>query len=202
MTGRTPAEFLRALACAEITYINTFAEPRNRVDFPIERSEVQHSRQAHIDLYKKFIAVAEHLVPDDKALRRPTVWHWNLIPQNIFIENGEISALTDWWRVSTAPLFMQARTPRLVKRMGKHMVELPKDYEARDEDDKTLVRRAMASTAQEWMYDHARGQMNAALQRVYDHPHSLLFRRTIAFANNTWDGDIAPFRDGLIGVAK
>lgn len=125
-----------------------------------------------------------------------------MAPHNLYIENGKISALTSWWKVSAEPLFTQARTPKLVKHQGKQIFKLPDDYESQDEAKQAFVRNALAGTAQEWMYDHARANWNPALQRVYDYPNSLLLRRTMSFAQNTWDGDIALLRDCLMKVAE
>ncbi|KAF2460374.1 phosphotransferase family protein [Lineolata rhizophorae] len=85
-------------------------------------------------------------------------------------------------REHVSPLFLQARYPRLVDFNGKVMLRLPEYYETLDdEDEKARIR-------------------NPVLHEILYVPRGRTRRDVVELSNNTWCGNIIPFRERLIRI--
>lgn len=61
--------------------------------------------------------LARHLLPKNKATRRPVLWHSDLHTDNIFVDPEEPAKITRcgrWQAVHIAPLFLQVHRPALL----------------------------------------------------------------------------------------
>jgi aminoglycoside phosphotransferase (APT) family kinase protein len=73
-------------------------------------SKAQRNPDAHMDLYKRYMSVAEYLLPEGDQ-SRPTLWHYDIHLPNVFVHKGRITSLIDWQGTWIGPLFLQARRP-------------------------------------------------------------------------------------------
>jgi hypothetical protein len=134
---------------------------------------------------------------------RPTLWHWDIHAPNIFVHENHVTSLIDWQDTWVGPLFLQARHPRLVDYNGESMMELPESYGAlEDEDEKMRIRTQVEKSVVLWSYEMENKDRNPILHEILHVNHGRTRRDTIDFAANTWDGDIIPFRQCLIRIAR
>jgi hypothetical protein len=101
---------------------------------------------------KTFEKVASFLLPRDKAVEIPVLWHTDLHPDNIFVDPdnpSKVVSIIDWQSVHIAPLFQQAATPAFLDFEGPKPDEgvsgpsLPENFEVL-----SAVEQAQAKTLQ------------------------------------------------------
>ncbi|KAF2756096.1 hypothetical protein EJ05DRAFT_502559 [Pseudovirgaria hyperparasitica] len=198
---KRPQDYLIAIGRRQIAWIRNHAVQKSTGGL-IATSEAQRTPDAHVVLYKKFLDVAEYLLPEGDQ-SRPTLWHWDIHAPNIFAQDGHVTTLIDWQDTWVGPLFLQARHPRLVDYNGEVLLRLPESYETlKDEDEKVRVRTQVEKSIVLWAYEHETKSTNPILHDIF-HLHQGRTRRdTVNFSTNTWDGDILPFRQCLIRIAR
>jgi hypothetical protein len=201
MLGTAPADYLKAIALREIAWMESHATDKPSIGlFPM--SEAQRSPAAHINLYRKFLDIAEYVLPRGEQ-SRPALWHWDVHAPNIFVHDGRVSSLIDWQDTWIGPLFLQARHTRLVDYNGELMLKLPEHYETVEhEDEKERIRTQVAKSIILWAYENETKRINPILQDILHIYQGRTRRETVDFASNTWDGDIIPFRQCLIRIAR
>lgn len=146
--------------------------------------------------------VSEHILPKGDQIR-PTLWHWDIHAPNIFVEGDHVTSLIDWQDIWVGPLFLQARHPRLVDYNGELMLKLPERYHAlEDEDEKARVRTQVEKSMVLWTYESETKNTNPILHDILHMRQGRTRRDTVDFSANTWDGDIIPFRQCLIRIAR
>ncbi|KAI9699844.1 MAG: Phosphotransferase enzyme [Bogoriella megaspora] len=199
-TGKRPRDYLQAVGQREIAWIGRYAatNPPNPL---IKTSEAQRNPEAHTALYKKFLQVADYLLPSDHQIR-PTLWHWDIHAPNIFVHGDQITNLIDWQDTWLGPLFLQAQHPRLVDYDGKVMLRLPENYETLQVDEKARVRTQVERSIILWAYETESRKANPIVHDILHLCQGRTRRDTVAFSANTWDKDIIPFRQCLIRVAR
>jgi hypothetical protein len=102
-----------------------------------ETRDLQNEKLSTLD---KFESICSHLTPRTPQLSRPTIWHWDIRPDNLFVDNGHITDMIDWQDAWIGPFFLQARRPRLVDHHGEMTLTLPDHYETiEDPDEKARV---------------------------------------------------------------
>ena len=200
--GRTPEDYLKAISQREIAWLSRYAVPRpDHSLFPV--TEAQRSPDAHIALYRKFHDIADYLLPGTEEFIRSTVWHWDVHAPNIFVDGHKITSLIDWQDAWSGPLFLQARQPRLVDYNGQIMLRLPPNYEdLRDEGERSRIRAQVEKSIVLWTYENDTKETNRTLHEIYHIPQGRTRREAVKFSDNTWDGDIIPFRQCLIRIAR
>ncbi|KAH8719343.1 kinase-like domain-containing protein [Phaeosphaeriaceae sp. PMI808] len=197
----TPQDYLRAIGQREIAWIDSHAAQKSSSGL-FATSEAQRTPDAHIALYRKFLDVVEYLLPKGDQIR-PTLWHWDIHAPNIFVHEGHITSLIDWQDTWVGPLFLQARHPRLVDYNGELMMRLPESYDAlEDEDEKMRVRTQVEKSIVLWTYETETKNTNPILHDILHINQGRTRRDTVDFSANTWDGDIIPFRQCLIRIAR
>ncbi|KAH6723680.1 kinase-like domain-containing protein [Leptodontidium sp. MPI-SDFR-AT-0119] len=198
---KSPQDYLKAIGQREIAWIGSHAtqKPLGGLFAP---SEAQRTPEAHVVLYRKFLDVAEYLLPKGDQIR-PTLWHWDIHAPNIFVHEGHVAALIDWQDTWVGPLFLQARHPRLVDYNGELMVRLPESYDAlEDGDEKTRIRIQVEKSIVLWTYETETKNTNSILHDILHINQGRTRRDTVDFSANTWDGDIIPFRQCLIRIVR
>jgi hypothetical protein len=165
-------------------------------------STAQRTPNAHIALHRKFLEVANYLLPTgDQA--KPILWHWGTHPGNIFVHEGRVCGLLDWQDTWTGPLFCQARRPAFVKYNGELMLRLPEGFQSlEDEDEKLRLRVQVERSLLLSKYDTETKGTNPVLHNSMDIAQEQNRRHILGWSSNTWDGDIMPFRQCLIRVAR
>ncbi|KAH7377624.1 kinase-like domain-containing protein [Pyrenochaeta sp. MPI-SDFR-AT-0127] len=133
---KRPQDYLRAISHREITWIGSHAAQKTAGGL-ISSSKAQHALHVHIGLYRKFLDVAEYLLPKEDH-SRPTLWHWDMHAPDIFVYESHFTSLIDWKNIWVGPLFLQARRLRLVEYNGELMMRLPKSYDTCEDEDEKL----------------------------------------------------------------
>jgi hypothetical protein len=163
---------------------------------------VQRTPGAHIALYRKFLDVAEYLLPKGYQVR-PTLWHWDIHAPNIFVHENRVTSLIDWQDTWIGPLFLQARHPKIVDYNGEPMMKLPESYDTlRDDDEKLRIQTQVEKSIVLWTYEIESKNTNPILHDILHIKQGRTRRETVDFSANTWDGDILPFRQCLIRIAR
>ncbi|GAB7355411.1 hypothetical protein MBLNU459_g5928t1 [Dothideomycetes sp. NU459] len=194
--------YLEAIAQREIAWIETYAKTESAYDSSVV-SDAQQSPGSHISLYRKFLSVSPYILPDEERLVRSTIWHWDLHAPNIFVNENGITSIIDWQDVWAGPLFLQARHPKLVDYNGDVTTEFPEDYEdLTDPEEKSRIRKQVEKSIVLWTYESETRDINPDLHDILHIPHGRTRRQTVDYSANTWDGDIMPFRQCLIRVAR
>jgi hypothetical protein len=86
---------------------------------------------------------------------------------------------------------------------GELLLKLPKSYEAlEDEDEKLRVRTEVEISIFLWTYETEPKNANPILHDILRTKQGRTRRDTVEFSANTWDGDIVPFRQCLIRIAR
>jgi hypothetical protein len=172
---------------------------------PDYRSEAQKNPAAHISLYEKFRKVADYILPPGE-MSKPVLWHCDLRPENIFVQNDRITSVIGWQHAWVGPLFLQARNPPLVAYNGENMLRLPEYYETLDEErDREEIERLEDQVDRSIILHYYESNIQAAsplMKEIMHLPQAQNRRDLVAFSSNTWDGDILPFRQCLIEVAR
>jgi hypothetical protein len=168
---------------------------------PDYRSKAQTNPAAHIGLYEKFRKVADYILPPGE-LSKPVLWHCDLRPENIFVQNDRITSVIGWQHAWVGPLFLQARSPPLVAYNGEKMLRLPEYYETLDEErDLEEIERLEDQVDRSIILHYYESNMQAAsplMKEIMHLPQVQNRRDLVAFSGNTWDGDILPFRQCFI----
>lgn len=86
---------------------------------------------------------------------------------------------------------------------GEIVLKLPPNYETtEDEDEKARIRTQVEKSIILWSYENDTKSTNSLLHDVLHVLQGRTRRDTVDFSANTWDGDIIPFRQCLIRVAR
>jgi hypothetical protein len=195
---KTPLAYLRSIANREIAWLTHHAPGKPSAD----ESDAQSTPSAHIDLYNRFLKVADHLLPAGE-LSKPTLWHPYLHTPNLFVTGDRITSVVDWQHACIRPLFLQSRRAPLVRYWGEKMLQLPDDFDTMaDEAEQARVMDGVDSSIILQHYERATEAKNPTLHRVDQVPQRVERRATVASAGNTWDEDIVRLRQGLIRVAR
>ena len=169
---------------------------------PLAKFEAQRTPEAHIILYKKFLKVTDYLLPKGDHIR-PTLWHWDIRPPNIFVHGDQIANLIDWQYVWVGPLFLQAQNAQLVNYDGEIVLRLPEYYDTPDdEDEKSRIRTQVEKSIILWTYGSETRKENSIVHDILHVCQGRTRRDTVQFSANTWDRDIIPFRQCLILIVR
>jgi len=105
--------------------------------------------------------------------------------------------------VWAAPLFLQARYPQLIRYNGDILLKLPENYETLvDEEEKARIRAQVSRSLVQLVYESDTKTSNPILHKLFHFPQWRTRRDTVEFASDTWGGDILPFRQCLIRIAR
>jgi hypothetical protein len=199
-SGRQTQDYLRAVAQRKVVWIGSHATQKPSGGL-LATSEAQRTPNAHIALYRKFMDVIEYLLPEGD-LSRTTLWHWDIHAPNIFVDNNRVASLIDWQDVWIRPLSLQARHPRPVDYNGELMLKLPQNYNDLEDEEKMRVRTQVEKSLVLWTYETETKNKNSVLHDMLQISQARTKRDTVDFSANTWDGDIVPFRQCLIRIAR
>lgn len=142
--GSTVTEFMTGIARREI------ATAKAGLRYPLMPEglfygprQYQPSLSKKLSALEKYLKVAPHVLPENKATHASVLWHGDLHSQNIFVDPGNpsrIMGIIDWQSVSACPLFMQVGRPAFLdyngpvpEDLGK--VPLPPNFDCMDPDE-------------------------------------------------------------------
>jgi len=156
-----------------------------------------------LSLLDKFEAISSHLAPRKTKLSRPTLWHWDIRPPNMFVINGQITSIIDWQDAWIGPFFLQARRPPIVDHHGDLMLRLPEGYEdIADRDEKARITKQVESSILLWCHENETKVQNPELHELLSLPQFHRRQKTVAFASELSDGDVTPLRGCLIDFLR
>ncbi|RAL17488.1 uncharacterized protein BO97DRAFT_439377 [Aspergillus homomorphus CBS 101889] len=137
------------------------------------------SPSEYLDLLEKYLLLVPHITrnqPEFADLLQPTLWHSDLHLNNVYVDldTETITDIIDWQNITTAPLILQARFPRMVQHtsppsLGWDMPEKPDDYETLSEDDKTRADKAYKSALCHKYYEVLTAKKNPRLYAAIRH---------------------------------
>ncbi|TAQ88441.1 hypothetical protein B7494_g3235 [Chlorociboria aeruginascens] len=198
---KSAPDYLKALANNQIRWLSQ--QPVRELStnmFP--KSDAQNSPDAHIALYKKYLSISPYIFPRDERMTRSTLWHWDMHAPNLFVKDDRITSLIDWQSVWAGPLFLQYGYPKLVNYTGDVMLRLPENYKEMEKNEKERVTNQVERSLVQYLYETETKKQNPLLVEVNNIPHGMTRRQAIEFAQDTWDGDILPFRQCLIRLER
>jgi hypothetical protein len=151
----------------------------------------------------KFEAICSHLTPRTPQFSRPTILHWDIRPDNLFVDNSHITDIIDWQDAWIAPFFLQARRPRLVEHHGEMTLTLPDHYEPiEDADEKARVADHVEKSILLWCYERKNKVRHAELHALFHLPQAQKRKDTVAFAAELSDGEVTPLRGCLVELKR
>jgi hypothetical protein len=158
--------------------------------------------------------VLPYIIPRDRAICYPTLWHTDLHGDNIFVDESDPSKITgiiDWQGVVAAPFFLQARFPSLFEcdhpyPWGTVAPELPENYETLPYDERKQAKTEYQEVQLKKFYEIASRKFNPLLFRALDMTHedddNQITSTLFDIVGRSWiDGPI-PLRELLIQVVE
>ena len=165
-----------------------------------ETRDLQNEKLSTLD---KFEAICSHLTPRAPQLSRPTIWHWDIRPDNLFVDNGHITDMIDWQDAWIGPFFLNARRPRLVDHQGEIALTLLDHYETiEDPDEKARVADHVEKSILLWCYERKTKVRHAELHALFHLPQAQKRKDTVASASELSDGEVTPLRGCLVELKR
>jgi hypothetical protein len=156
-----------------------------------------------MSILDKFEATCSHLPPRAPHLSRPTIWHWDVRPDNLFAKDGRITDIIDWQDTWIGPFFLQARRPRLVDHHGEVILHLPDHYKTiEDPEEKASVADHVEKSILLWCYERETKLRHKELHAIFTLPQAQKRKDTVAFTSELADGEVAPSRACLIELKR
>ena len=197
-TGSSALEYITALGCNEIQYIQSHAKPRMNFSRSMEEPE---SPSDALSLITRYMKLGPFLVPPKSEA---TAWralsHPDLHLDNVFINmtTGIITAIIDWQTTSVSELFWQPSRPLMLTVTGlsdddqlledMSYIESPKGYSRPSAELLALYNRLT----------RLRNPRRWAASRV---EHGDILRKPVSLVTGAWEReDIFSFRHALITV--
>ena len=184
--GETPKQYLLAIA------------DRTRKLIDKTGSTSPPTSSEHKLLLEKYEQVIDVLVPEDKDLQRPTLWHTDLNARNIFISptgHPSLNSIIDWQSTQILPLYLQAQLPLFLE----DDIHISDDTASQDLELKKFKDSRAARDA--WVHKvYAVGTRayNPLLLKALSFPHRSLLSDAIYYAGQIGNDSIHPFRETLI----
>ncbi len=135
-------------------------------------------------------------------MNRSTLWHWDMHAANIFVKDDQITSIIDWQSAWAGPLFLQYQYPKLVNYNGKVILRLPENYKDMEKGEKDQVANQVERSLVQYLYEIETQKQNPLLVEVNNVPQRETRTQTIGYGEDTWDGDILPFRQCLIRIER
>jgi hypothetical protein len=185
--GSTATSYITSIAEREKEWISQFAKPRNMSDL-WRQSDAQESPCCHLQLLDKFLKAMPYLLPPEKELHRPTLWHHDLHAGNIFVEKNQIVSIIDWQASTIIPLFLTCGIPKFLRMDGPLLYDLPPatNLTAREKEE-TLARYQLTQLQMAYI-TKLRALDEKGFQAISD-PYALDRQQLIDFAGSTWEDD-------------
>jgi hypothetical protein len=172
---------------------------------PPPTSETREKRKEKLSLLDRFEAIFSHLPPKPPRFSRPTIWHWDIQPENIFVKNGRVADIINWQGAWIGPLFLQARRPTLVRQHhGEMILELPDDYESiEDPAEKAGIADQVEKSILLSFYKRETRLRHQELHALFNLPQARRRREAVSFASSlSNDDDVVFLRDRLVGLQR
>ena len=173
--GDTAEEYLSAVAKCEIAWIRACGS-RQLEGIPLLSKMKLITPEVHIRLLEQYLCVLPYIIPRGTDIDSPLLWHHDLHPQNIFVDDTDptkVTGIIDWQAVWAAPLFIQARFPSVFNCDGSYpwgAVEpmLPKGLDSLSESDKESASHRLEEKRLKKFYEVASRNFNPLVFKALD----------------------------------
>jgi len=218
--GRTPTDYISAIAIREKAYIASHARPFPEGSQKRELAELAEP-VTHLDALDQYLALAPYLVPNkNPELSAFCLWHPDLHSKNIFVspcmdENGRpsytITDVIDWQHAVVAPVYLQAQFSQFIQGVGPEdlvpestMPEAPEGIESLSKDDPVLD--SFRRKALFHMYFVGSMSRSPAIAAAFSHPILELLTDPPHMAEatwgNSWSMELQPVHSSISNVVE
>lgn len=193
---------MTALASREIKWITEFAKPNKKgVSSPMEQR--QNDPGEHIRLLEKYLTLVPYFLPQGGEIAKAFLYHTDLHLGNIFVDRkGHVTSIIDWQSAWGGPLITEARHPSFIKYGGEIMLRLPEDYESLDAEGQEQAEDTVTNSVLLYFYEALLAQKVPLLHEVFHFPDLTTRCYPLQFVEDTWDGELLPFRESLLKVVR
>lgn len=158
------------------------------------------SRETKIQAIQGYLKIVKYLLPDDKSIQTPHIWHDDLHLENIFVnpdDPSDILSFIDWQSTELAPLYDHTIEPYILDYEGpplENLLERPKFENVRKlfDDDPNSQRKAKSLYIKMnlvALYRHLVHKTNKRLFRALEYRETSGFQ-LLLFARNLFvDGE-------------
>ena len=154
------------------------------------------SKKSKKETLQNYIKVAPFLLPKDRTLSKPVLWHSDLHGDNIFVNPSqptEIFTIIDWQAVNLSPLFLQARHPALIEFEGPtpdgfQSINLPENFDDLSPEEQLEAKKLRAAQSLYKLYEIE------LIHQCFDIARALRFRGSLSGQITGLSGSI--FSDG------
>ena len=149
-------------------------------------------------LLQKYEQAVQSLIPEDKDLQRPTLWHTDLSSRNVFISatgHPSLNSIIDWQSTQILPLYLQAQLPLFLED------DIQISEESASQDPELRKIRDSRTDRDAWVnkvYAIGTRAYNPLLFKALSFPHLSLLSDVITYAGQIGRDSIHPFRESLI----
>lgn len=176
--------------------------------------------EEHIRALDQYRLIAPFLPPRDASLTAPYLWHTDLHGKNIFVSSIQgkagkssyhITDIIDWQHTAVAPLYLHARVPAFIERVGPEelptnstMPRYPENSSALSEKEKERVDREFYRQAFYYYWVQMTVCSNHSHYAALSDPACTLRTSPTRLAGHTWGhmwgNELLPFRSALLDV--
>lgn len=152
----------------------------------------------HQMLLQKYEQSVKALIPEEEELQRPTLWHTDLSPQNIFISptgHPSLNSIIDWQSTQILPLYLQAQLPLFIE----DDIQISEESASKDPALRKIKDSRTARDA--WLHKvYAVGTRayNPFLFKALSFSQRSLLSDVITYAGQIGKDSVHPFRESLI----
>jgi hypothetical protein len=105
--------------------------------------QYQPSASKKLSALHNYLKLTPYVLPENKAIHAPVLWHGDLHLQNIFVDSTDptqIVGIIDWQSTSICPLFMQITMPGILEYNGPipeklERISLPSNFDSMTADE-------------------------------------------------------------------
>ena len=194
--GLSPEDYILSRAHHELACLQRFSKfPRQQGLF-YGPGQYMPSKKSKKETLQNYIKVAPFLLPKDRTLSKPVLWHSDLHGDNIFVNPSqptEIFTIIDWQAVNLSPLFLQARHPALIEFEGPipdgfQSINLPENFDDLSPEEQLEAKKLRAAQSLYKLYEIE------LIHQCFDIARALRFRGSLSGQITGLSGSI--FSDG------
>ncbi|KAL9601964.1 MAG: hypothetical protein Q9219_002188 [cf. Caloplaca sp. 3 TL-2023] len=171
----TAEEYFRAVASCEIAWIKEIGSRRFQSMSPLSRTKLTDPEK-HIKLLEQYLSVLPYILPPEKEIDRPILWHEDLHDENIFVDDTDptkVTGIIDWQAMWAAPLFVQARFPSVFDYekpyvWGVAIPKLPDDYDSFSKSEQESALTTLSRQRLKKFYEIASRKFNPLVFKALD----------------------------------
>ncbi|KAK3696427.1 Phosphotransferase enzyme [Vermiconidia calcicola] len=191
VTGQGPwlnsESYLKSIAERELAWLVKHAKSHSSNSISAEVSATptvssHRQPQQHAVLYERLLKIIAFLVEYGKSNGQPCLWHWDMRPADIFVEDGRIS-----------------RYREMIFYTGEKMLKLPSSFKDIGDEEKrqALLTKVEKSLIQHFYIQEMYGT-NPDMVETWTAEQSGTIEHLMTYSENSWRTGLPPFRQCLI----